>query len=113
MSRAQYFVLCALVMVGAFAGSFVANRGIAVVHAQDRVGPTNVRGTSFTLINPQGQVQGTLRGGAMGAQLELDDANGKPRVQIGTSGIAIRDAIGQTVWSSPKCSACLVPATPE
>jgi hypothetical protein len=113
MSRKHYFALCALVMTGAFAGGFIANRTTTVAYAQDRIGPTNLRATSFTLVNQQGQVEGTLRGGTMGAELELDDASGNSRVVIGVNGITIRDAKGRPVWSSPKCSACLVPATPE
>ena len=111
MSRSRYLVLCALVAAGAFAGGFAANRAIPVAYAQERIGPTNVRGAAFTLVNQQGQVEGTLRGGALGAELELDDANGRPRVEIGVSGITIRDAMGRPVWSSPKMG--LLPATTE
>ena len=102
MSRNRYFVLCALVLTGAFAGGYAANRAIPVAHAQERVGPTSVRGTAFTLVDQQGRVQATLRGGAMGAELTLDDVNGNPRIEIGASGITIRDAMGRRVWSSPK-----------
>src|SRR5690348_755260 len=98
MSRNRYMVLCALVLIGAFAGGLVANRAIPVAYAQDRIVPANLRATSFTLVNQQGQVQATLRGGAMGAELELDDASGNRRVDIGVSGIIIRDARGRTVW---------------
>ncbi len=99
-------------MIGAFAGGLAANRAVPVAYAQERVGPTNVRGTSFTLVNQQGQVEGTLRSGVMGAELELDDANGKPRVEIGLSGITIRDAMGRRIWTSPKGMGIL-PATTE
>jgi hypothetical protein len=98
-------------MTGAFAGGFAANRAVPVAYAQERVGPMNVRGTAFTLVNQQGQVEGTLRSGAIGAELELDDANGKARVEIGVSGITIRDAMGRRIWSSPKMG--VLPATTE
>lgn len=110
MSRKRYLVLCALVAMGAFAGGFIANRAVPVAYAQERIGPANVRGSSFTLVNPQGQIQGTLRSGVMGAELELEDANGKPRVQIGVTGITILDATGRRVWASPKGMGIL-PAT--
>jgi hypothetical protein len=112
MSQNRYLILCALVMTGAFAGGYAANRFIPVAHAQERVGPTNVRASSFTLVNQQGQVEGTLRSGAMGAELELDDANGNPRVDIGVSGITIRDATGRRIWTSPRGMGVL-PATTE
>jgi len=99
-------------MTGAFAGGFVANRTTPVAYAQDRIGPTNVRATSFTLVDQQGQVEGTLRGSAMGAELELSDANGNSRVNIGVNGITVRDATGRRVWSSPRGTGIL-PATTE
>lgn len=103
MSRNRYLTLCALVLAGAFAGGYAANRAIPVAHAQDLIGPTNVRATGFTLVNPQGKVQATLRSGAMGAELILDDANGNPRVEIGPAGgIVIRDANGRVTWRSPR-----------
>jgi hypothetical protein len=84
-------------------GGYAANRAIPVAHAQDTIGPTNVRGTAFTLVNSQGRVEATLRSGAMGAELTLDDSNGHPRVEIGpVSGIVIRDANGRIQWSSPR-----------
>jgi hypothetical protein len=103
VSRNHYLALCVLVLTGAFAGGYAANRTIPVAHAQDGIGPANVRGTGFTLVNPQGKVQATLRSGALGADLILNDPNGNPRVEIGASGgIVIRDANGRVTWSSPR-----------
>jgi hypothetical protein len=103
VSRNRYLALCVLVLTGAFAGGYAANRAVPVAHAQEPVGPTNVRATAFTLVNPQGRVQATLRGGTMGAELTLNDPNGNPRVEIGPSGgIVLRDANGRVVWSSPR-----------
>lgn len=101
MTRSRYLVLCALVAVGAFAGGFIANRAVPVAHAQERIGPANVRGAAFTLVNRQGQVEATLRSGALGAELELDDTNGKPRVEINESGITILNEVGRRLWTSP------------
>ena len=103
MSRTRYFTLCVLALVGTFAGGFAANRAIPIAHAQDAIGPSNIRATGFTLVNAQGRVQATLRGGAMGAELILDDANGNPRVEIDPAGgVVIRDANGRVRWNSPK-----------
>jgi hypothetical protein len=103
MSRTRYFTLCALVFIGTFAGGFAANRAIPVAHAQDTIGPSNIRATGFTLVNPQGRVQATLRGGVAGAELILNDPNGNPRVEIDPAGgIVIRDANGRVRWNSPK-----------
>lgn len=102
MSRKRYSLLCVLVLAGAFAGSYAANRAIPVAHAQVIPLPQqNIRATGFTLINQQGKVQATVRNGAMGAELVLDDSNEKPRVEIGIGGITVLDATGRTVWSSP------------
>lgn len=110
MSRSRYLALCVLVLAGAFAGGYATNRAIPVAHAQVIPPPENIRATGFTLVNQQGKVEATLRGGAMGAELVLDDANGNPRVEIGTSpgGMIVRDATGRIVWSSPRAS--IVPA---
>ena len=53
----------------------------------------------------------TLRSGSAGAELLLDDTNGRPRVEIGSSGITIRDETGRLVWKSPKMG--FLPATAE
>jgi hypothetical protein len=102
VSRNRYLALCALVLAGAFAGSYAANRGIPVAHAQV-LPPTSTRATEFTLVNPQGQTLGTLRGGASGAELILDDVNGRQRVELSPSGgLVTRDAFGRVTWRSPK-----------
>ncbi|HEY3825174.1 MAG TPA: hypothetical protein VGL82_11490 [Bryobacteraceae bacterium] len=112
MSRNRYLTLCVLVSAGAFAGGYAANRSIPVAHAQAQTAPANLRATSFTLVNSQGQVQATLRSGNSGADLTLNDTNGNPRVEINpSSGIVIRDATGHVTWSSPKAG--LLPATVE
>jgi hypothetical protein len=112
VSRNRYLALCALVLTGAFAGGFAANLAIPVAHAQDVVGPANVRGTGFTLVNPQGKVQATLRSGPLGAELIFNDPNnGGSRVEIGaTGGIVIHDANGRVTWRSPRGMGIL-PAT--
>ncbi len=103
MSRTRYLTFCFLVLTGTFAGGFAANRAIPIAHAQDTIGPSNIRATGFTLVTPQGRVQATLRAGAMGAELILDDPNGNPRVEIDPNGgIVIRDANGRIRWNSPK-----------
>jgi hypothetical protein len=103
VSRNRYLSLCLLVLTGTFLGGYAANRAIPVAHAQEPIGPANVRATGFTLVNPQGKVQATLRPGAMGAEMILNDPNGNPRVEIGPSGgIVIRDANGHVTWSSPR-----------
>jgi hypothetical protein len=110
VSRNRYFVLCVLVLAGAFAGSYTANRMVPVVHAQV-VAPESLRATALTLVNPQGKVQATLRSGAFGAEFVLNDANGKPRVEIGASGgIVVRDANGRLAWASPRAFG-VVPAS--
>jgi hypothetical protein len=111
VSRNRYLVLCVLVLAGAFAGGFAAKTAVPIAHAQDVIGPANVRATGFTLVTPQGKVQATLRGGAMGAELVLNDSNGNSRVEIGPAGgILIRDANGRVTWRSPKGMGIL-PAT--
>lgn len=103
MNRVRFFVLCLLVLAGAFAGGYAANRAIPVAHAQI-IPQQNIRATGFTVVDQKGKVQATLRGGAMGAELVLDDASGNPRVEVGVAagGIVIRDAMGRIVWSSPR-----------
>jgi hypothetical protein len=102
MNRNRYFGLCVLVLAGAFAGGFAANRAIPVAHAQV-LPPTSIRATEFTLVNPQGQVQATLRSAASGAGLTLNDLNGKPRIEMSPAGgLVIRDANGRVTWSSPR-----------
>jgi hypothetical protein len=111
VSRNRFLALCAVVLTGAFAGGFAANLAIPIAHAQEVIGPVNVRGTGFTLVNPQGKVEATLRGGPMGAELVLDDANGTSRVEIGAAGgIVIHDANGRVTWRSPRGMGIL-PAT--
>jgi hypothetical protein len=111
VSRARYLTLCILVLTGAFAGGYAASRVVPVAHAQDLIGPTNVRATGFTLVNPQGRVQATLHSGAMGAELILNDPNGNSRVEIGPGGgIVIRDTNGRVTWRSPRGMGIL-PAT--
>ena len=101
MTRTQYFSLCSLVLFGAFAGGYAANRAIPVAHAQV-IGPQDIRATGFTLVNAQGKVEATLRSGAMGAELILNDANGNARAEAGAQGgFVVRDATGRIVWASP------------
>jgi len=110
VTRNRYFTLCVLVLIGAFAGGYVANRAMPVAHAQVQPIPQqNVRAMAFILVNQQGKVEATLRNGLMGAELTLDDANGKPRIEAGVRGIVIRDANGRTVWQSPRAFG-IVPA---
>jgi hypothetical protein len=102
MSRKRYLSLCVLVLASSFAGGYIASRAIPVVHAQI-LPRAPIRATAFTLVDAQGKVQATLRSAAPGAELTLDDANGKSRVEISVSnGIVIRDGNGRTVWSSPR-----------
>jgi hypothetical protein len=111
VSRNRYLALCALVLAGAFAGGYAANLAVPTAQAQDVIGPPNVRGTGFTLVNAQGKVQATLRGGPLGAELILNDPNGNSRVEIGASGgIVVRDANGRVTWRSPRGFG-IVPAT--
>lgn len=113
MSRQRYFVLCVLVLMGAFAGGYASNLAVPVAHAQERIGPTNLRATAFTLVNPQGKVQATLRTGPTGAGLVLDDPDGNSRVELDAAGgLVIRDANGRVTWRSPKGMGIL-PATTE
>lgn len=112
MSRNRYFVLCVLVLTGAFAGGYAANRAIPVAHAQERIPAPPMRSSGFTVIDAQGKVQATLRSGTLGAELILDDAKGNARVEIGMPGIVIRDAMGRLVWSSPSRTG-VVPAGAE
>lgn len=114
MSRKRYFGLCVVALAGAFAGGYaasaVSNYAVPVAHAQV-IGPQNIRAAGFTLVDPQGKVQATLRNGALGAELILDDANGKSRVEIGASGgVVVRDANGRITWSSPRTFG-IVPAS--
>jgi len=109
--RNRYLGLCVIALTGAFAGGYAANRALPVAHAQEPIGPANVRATGFTLVNPQGRVQATLRSGAMGSELILNDPNGNPRVEISPSGgIVIREANGRVTWRSPRGMGIL-PAT--
>ena len=102
MTRNRYLTLCLLVLAGAFAGGYVANRAMPVVHAQVLPIPQqNIRAMGFTLVNQQGKVQATLRNGSAGAEFTLNDANGKPRVEAGVGGIVVRDANGRIAWQSP------------
>jgi len=111
VSRNRYLALCALVLTGAFAGGYAANLVVPIAHAQDAIGPANVRGTGFTLVNAQGKVQATLRSGPIGAELLLNDPNGTSRVEIGAAGgIVIRDGNGRVTWRSPRGMGIL-PAT--
>jgi hypothetical protein len=100
VTRIQYLSLCSLVLIGAFAGGYAANRAIPVAHAQV-LGPQDIRATGFTLVNAQGKVEASLRSGAMGAELILNDANGKPRAEAGPGGFVVRDATGRILWASP------------
>ncbi len=112
MSRTRYFALCCLALAGAFAGGYTANRAISVAHAQT-LPPGELRGSSFVLVNPQGQALATLRGGVSGAELLLNDPKGNVRVEISPSaGLVTRDANGRITWRSPKASGA-IPATTE
>lgn len=105
MNRNRYFLLCVLVLVGAFAGGYAANLAIPVANAQVIPLPQqNLRATGFTLVNPQGKVEASLRNGVSGAELILNDANGKPRVEAGVGGIVVRDSTGKIIWQSPRAS---------
>jgi hypothetical protein len=90
MTRSRYLLLCALVLVGAFAGSFAGSRALPVVHAQVMT-PTAINGTSFTLVDSRGNTQAVLRSNASGG------------------GIVILDAQGRITWSSPRSG--VMPAT--
>jgi hypothetical protein len=114
VSRKRYFGLCVIALAGTFAGGYAASAvstyAVPIAHAQV-IGPENIRATGFTLVDPQGKVQATLRNGVSGAELVLDDANGKSRVDIGASGgIVVRDANGRVTWASPR-SFGVVPAS--
>jgi hypothetical protein len=112
VSRTRYFALCCLALAGAFAGGYAANRAIPVAHAQT-LPPAELRGTSFVLVNPQGQALATMRGGISGAELLLNDPQGNLRVKISpSSGLVIRDANGRITWRSPSGSGLLL-GTPE
>ena len=113
MSRYRYFGLCVLTLTGAFAGSYAANHAVPVAHAQNALPPAEVRATSFTLVNAQGQTQATLHSAPAGAELQLNDPRGNVRVEISPSGgLVIRDAFGRITWRSPKGSG-VMPATAE
>ncbi len=110
MTRSRYLVLCALVLAGAFAGGFLASRVSPIVHAQNLIVPTDLRAKSFTLVDAQGNTQATIRPGASGAEMVLNDGTGQPRIEIAASGgIKIRDARGRVVWTSPRIG--LLPAS--
>ena len=112
MNRTRYFALCSLVVAGAFAGGFAANRAIPVAHAQN-IPPAELRGTSFVLVNPQGQPQATLHSGTSGAELLLNDPKGNVRVELSPSGgLIVRDANGRITWRSPRGTG-IVPANAE
>jgi len=83
MTRPRYFLLCMLVLAGAFAGSFAGSRVLPVVHAQAAT-PAAITGTSFTLVDARGNTQAVLRGSASGG------------------GIVILDPQGRITWSSPR-----------
>ncbi len=103
MSRTRYLVLCVVTLAGAFAGGYAANRGIPVAHAQVPLPPMEVRGSSFVLTNPQGQVQATLRNGVNGAELQLKDPRGNVRVELNPNGgLILRDQTGHITWRSPQ-----------
>lgn len=110
MTRSRYLVLCVLVLVGAFAGGYLADRVPRIVHAQNLILPTDIRAKSLTLVDTQGNAQATLRPSSTGAELVLNDGGGQPRVEIGASGgIKIRDARGRVIWTSPRIG--LLPAS--
>ena len=103
MTPKRYLALCFLTVAGAFAGGYVANRAIPVAHAQVPLPPMEVRGSSFVLTNPQGQVQATLRNGVNGAELQLNDPSGKVRVELSPNGgLILRDQLGRITWRSPQ-----------
>lgn len=103
MTGSRYFLLCVLVLVGAFAGGYAANRAIPVAHAQViPLQQQNIRASGFTLVDPQGKVQASLRNGASGGELVLNDEKGNARVEAGIGGIVVRDATGRVVWQSPR-----------
>jgi hypothetical protein len=103
MSRSRYFSICFLALAGSFAGGYTANRAIPVAHAQVQLPPMEVRGSSFTLTNPQGQAQATLKNGANGAELALNDPRGNVRVELSPDGgLIIRDQTGHITWRSPR-----------
>jgi hypothetical protein len=109
VTRNRFFSLCIFVLVGAFAGSYVATRAIPVVHAQV-LGPQEIRATGFTLVNAQGKAQATLRSGVTGAELILNDTNGNPRTEVdATRGFVVRNAAGRILWESPR-GAGILPA---
>ena len=103
MNRTRYFSLCLLTLTGAFAGGYIANRAVPVVHAQN-LPPMEVRGSSFTLVNPQGQTEAVLRHGTNGAELTLNDTNGNKRVEITGRGVVVRDSAGRITRESPRRS---------
>ncbi len=98
MSTSRYAGVCALVLAGSFAGSFLASRGVAPVHAQEA---TDLRGRSFTLVDQQGHTMASLRSGIAGAELVLSGNRGA-RIEIDGSGsISIHNLAGHLVWSAP------------
>lgn len=92
-----------LLFTGAFAGGYVANRAVPLVHAQT-LPPQTYQGTSFTLVDAQGNVQATLTSNAGGPELKFSDLLHNTRVTINDSGIVIKDRFGRTVWASPRVS---------
>jgi hypothetical protein len=100
MTRKRFLAFCALALTGAFAGSYLANRAIRVARAQ---GGNDLRATSFTLVDAQGNTLATFRNGRAGAELALNTSNDKSRIEISaTGGITIRDRNGRVTWSSPR-----------
>jgi hypothetical protein len=109
MTNSRFLILCTLVLGGTVTDAYFGSQGLPVVHAQV-VGPSSVRGTAFTLVDGQNNVQGTLRSSASGASLVLNDVAGRSRVEIGVSGgIVIREANGRVTWRSPRSG--VMPAT--
>jgi hypothetical protein len=101
MSPTRYFALCALVLLGAFAGGYVANRATPVAHAQTLPGPENIRTTGVTLVDSQGKVMATMRGGPKGAEVILNDAAGMNRLDLSAAGgVVVRDEVGRITWQS-------------
>ena len=97
MDLRRYSILCVLTVLAAFAGGYIANRPIAVARAQDVI-PNNMRANGFIVTNAQGQPLATLLGGPSGAELRINDARGRLRVELSPSaGLVIRDAFGD-VW---------------
>jgi len=102
MDAKRFSILCGLTLAGAFAGGYFGNRSIPVAHAQG-LPPMDVRGSSFTLVGPQGQTEAVIQKGTSGGELLLQDARGNVRVEIsGSGGIVFRDQMGHITWRSPR-----------